>query len=294
MEELKSCPACGSNQLRLFMSCIDYTVSKEAFNIDVCESCGLQFTNPRPDATDIGYYYQSSEYVSHTDERAPGLINAIYRRVRTYTLAQKRKLIESLLPVGSLLDIGCGTGAFAGNMQRAGWQVIAVEPDEQAAAKASLTHDLKVYNEEWLHTCTEKFDVVTMWHVLEHVHTLNQRREELSRLVRKGGLLLVAVPNSKSVDADHYGTHWAARDVPRHLYHFPPEMLRAWIELAGFERVKTLNMHFDPFYIALLSERYRIGKDRMLVGFIKGLWFWLVALLNRDRCSSQIYIFKKR
>lgn len=295
MEKLTACPACGSGQMKNVMTCTDYTVSREEFNIDACDACGLEFTNPRPTASGIGYYYESKDYISHTDEEAPGLVNALYREVRKITLKQKRALIEGLSPISSLLDIGCGTGAFAGNMQQAGWQVFGVEPDVQAAGKASFQHNLKVYSEAWLEKCTESFQVVTMWHVLEHVHTLQQRFTELGRLVKPGGLLVIAVPNPMSQDSLHYGRQWAARDVPRHLYHFPPAMLRKRVEAEGFEVVTTKIMHFDPFYISLLSEKYkRGGSGGLLTGFIKGFWFWLKSLLTPDTGSSQIYIFRKK
>jgi 2-polyprenyl-3-methyl-5-hydroxy-6-metoxy-1,4-benzoquinol methylase len=295
MEKLTACPACGSGQLQALMSCKDYTVSHEQFNIDCCLGCGLEFTNPRPTASGIGYYYESEEYVSHTDEEAPGLVNTIYREVRKFTLKQKRALIEGLSPMGTLLDIGCGTGTFAGNMQRAGWLVSAVEPDREAASRASMQHNIKVYSEAWLEKCTETFQVVTMWHVLEHVHALKQRFAELGRLLKPGGILVIAVPNPYSQDAKHYGALWAARDVPRHLYHFPPAMLRKRVEAEGFEVVATKNMHFDPFYISLLSEKYKSdGGGGLLLGFTKGFWFWLKSLLTPDTGSSQIYIFRKK
>jgi len=293
MEKLTACPACGTGRFQALMTCKDYTVSQELFNIDCCLDCGLEFTNPRPTAAEIGYYYESKDYISHTDEEAPGVVNAIYREVRKVTLKQKRALIEGLMPLGSLLDIGCGTGAFAGNMQKAGWQVTAVEPDREAASSASFQHDLKVYGEAWLEKSTKTFHVVTMWHVLEHVHALKQRFAELGRLVQPGGILVIAVPNPKSVDAKHYGPNWAARDVPRHLYHFPPAMLRKRVVAEGFEVVATKNMHFDPFYVSLLSEKYKSGGGGLVLGFAKGFGFWLKSLLLPDTGSSQIYIFRK-
>lgn len=294
MEKLIACPACGSGQLQAFLTCKDYTVSKGLFNIDSCIDCGLQFTNPRPTASEIGYYYESKDYVSHTDEDAPGVVNAIYREVRKVTLKQKRALIEGITPVGALLDIGCGTGAFAGNMKKAGWEVTAVEPDQEAASRAAIQYNLKVHSEAWLEKCTESYQVVTMWHVLEHVHTLQQRFAELGRLVKPGGILVIAVPNPNSQDAQHYGSLWAARDVPRHLYHFPPAMLRKRVVAEGFEVLATKNMHFDPFYISLLSEKYKNqGDGGLFLGFSKGLWFWIKSLFTSDTGSSQIYIFRK-
>jgi 2-polyprenyl-3-methyl-5-hydroxy-6-metoxy-1,4-benzoquinol methylase/transcription elongation factor Elf1 len=293
MEKLTSCPACQSTQLSPWMTCIDHTVSKEAFDIVICGNCDLEFTNPRPAANEIGYYYESQDYVSHTDQAAPGMVNRLYREVRKTTLKQKRNMIEDLHPIGSLLDIGCGTGAFAGNMQAAGWRVKAVEPDREAAAKASFIQQLEVYEESWLERTQETFDVVTMWHVLEHVHGLEQRFKQLRKLVKPGGLLIIAVPNPHSIDARHYGAQWAARDLPRHLYHFPPSMLRKRVVAEGFTVVDTKPMHFDPFYISMLSEKYKRGKDVVLLGLIKGFWFWFRSLWIRDAFSSQIYIFKR-
>lgn len=294
MERLTACPACGNEQFNELMRCKDFTVSKSEFGIVQCTTCALEFTNPRPSQAEIGVYYASADYVSHSDENAPGLINHIYRKVRTITLAQKRKLVEGFLPQkGKLLDIGCGTGAFAGHMQQRGWKVEAVEPDQGAAEKARQTQKLQVHEESWLSGSTDSFDLITMWHVLEHVHGLEERFKQLWQLSTAGGYVVIAVPNPNSIDSKHYGDIWAARDVPRHLYHFPPTMLRKRMEKEGFVAVKTVGMPFDPFYISMLSERYQHGRDRIVAAFVKGAYFWLRSLLSEDCWSSQIYIFRK-
>lgn len=294
METLRACPACRGTELEPFTDCVDQSVTREVFAIQLCTGCGLKFTNPRPGVAEIGRYYETDEYISHTDAEAPGIINHIYRWVRAYTLGRKRALIQSYLPMqGSLLDIGCGTGDFAGTMQQAGWQVVAVEPDADAAAIARRKNKIEVHDEQWLRDTGQTFDSVSMWHVLEHVHGLEERFTQLGKLVRPGGLLVIAVPNPESVDAAHYGNRWAAWDVPRHLYHFPPQMLRTRVEKEGFKAVKTKIMPFDPFYISLLTERHIHGSDRLLTGFWKGLHFWWMSLFASDRGSSQIYIFKK-
>lgn len=292
MERLTQCPACEGSTFTPLMECKDYTVSGESFNIVRCNSCELEFTNPRPAQAEIGAYYQSDAYVSHTDESAPGLINAIYRLVRNYTLGSKRRLIEGLQPVSNLLDIGCGTGAFAATMQSAGWKVQAVEPDEGAAERARK-RGLNVAPESWLYENKEQFEVITMWHVLEHVHDLKTRFLQLYDLCTPGGMVIIAVPNPKSIDASHYGPIWAARDVPRHLYHFPPQMLRKRMQEQGFQVVATKGMPFDPFYISMLSEKYKAGSNRLIAAVLKGKYFWLRSVLGKDLWSSQIYIFRK-
>ncbi len=294
MERLTACPACGHEGFNALMRCKDYTVSKDEFEIVQCKKCSLEFTNPRPTQAEIGVYYASADYVSHSDENAPGLINSIYRKVRTITLSQKSNLVEGYLPKrGRLLDIGCGTGAFAGHMQQRGWKVDAVEPDPGAAQKARNNFKLQVHEEQWLSSADGPFDLITMWHVLEHVHALQDRFKQLWRLTAEGGFVVIAVPNPYSIDARHYGAIWAARDVPRHLYHFPPDMLRKRMEEEGFVSVSTVGMPFDPFYISMLSERYQHAKDRIIPAFAKGAYFWLRSQLSKDQWSSQIYIFRK-
>lgn len=294
MQTLDSCPLCRSTHWSPFLKVRDYSVSGEEFHITQCKDCGLRFTNPRPGPEEIGRYYQFKDYVSHTDEEATGWINQVYRRVRQHTLRQKERWIRGLLPnKGRLLDIGCGTGDFAGHMAQTGWQVTGVEPDQNAAAKARAKHQLEVFGEEWLDRPGEPFDVVTLWHVLEHVHDLDGRIRQFTHLVRRGGYLLVAVPNAEAYDAFYYKEYWAAWDVPRHLYHFKGKVLRHRIEQAGFSCERERGLPFDPFYIAMLSEKYRRGKDAPVLGLFMGLGFWWQSFKEERHSSSKLYVFRK-
>lgn len=291
METLKACPACHHPEADFFLRCTDYTVSKEEFQLQSCPNCDLLYTNPRPDAAAIWPYYKADTYVSHTDADAPGLINQLYRQVRKITLGQKAGLVARYARGKKLLDIGAGTGAFAAHMQQYGWKVKAIEPDPDARKQAEK-RGLEVDNEAAINQIFG-MDVVTMWHVLEHVHELEARVQQLYTLLNPGGVAIIAVPNPNSWDAQHFGRYWAAYDVPRHLYHFRPKSIRRLFESQGFRSEKTHWMPFDPFYIALLSEQYRLGKPNYLSGGFKGLWSWLISLLTPDRCSSQIYVFRK-
>jgi SAM-dependent methyltransferase len=260
METLQACPACNHvTTLRETQSIKDYSISKEVFSLACCGECGLWYTNPRPDQAHIGPYYQSDVYVSHTGSDAPGLVNTLYRWVRQLTLGVKKRQVEqkNILEGRSILDVGCGTGEFAAHMGRSGWKVTGMEPDQATADRARRLHGISVNNEDWLNTTTDQFEVITMWHVLEHVHDLRPRAQRLHQLLLPGGLLVVAVPNPMSTDAHHYKQHWAAWDVPRHLYHFPPSMLRNFIESFGFESISTRPMVFDPMYVSMLREQYR-------------------------------------
>lgn len=291
MEVLKGCPACNSTNTAPFLACKDYTVSGETFQLERCRECTLIFTNPRPDAVAIWPYYKSDTYVSHSDEAAPGLINRIYREVRKITLGNKAGLVAKYARGRNLIDIGAGTGAFAAHMQQFGWEVTAIEPDE-AARKLAADRGLKTGDEAAL-AGHAPVNVITMWHVLEHVHTLQERVAQLYSLLTPGGIAVIAVPNPNSDDARRYGPYWAAYDVPRHLYHFTPESIRQLFEREGFKSETTHWMPFDPFYIAMLSEQYQAGKSRLLRGVWFGFVSWLNSLLRPDTCSSQIYIFRK-
>jgi len=298
METLQACPACNHViTVRETQSIKDHSISKEVFSLACCGDCGLWFTNPRPDQAHIGPYYQSDAYVSHTGSDAPGLINTLYRWVRQHTLGVKKRQVEqkNILEGRRLLDVGCGTGEFAAHMSRTGWKVTGVEPDPATADRARRLHGISVNHEGWLNTEADQFEVITMWHVLEHVHDLRPRVQRLQQLLLPGGLLVVAVPNPMSTDAYHYKQYWAAWDVPRHLYHFPPSMLRNFIESFGFECISTRPMVFDPMYVSMLSEQYRSGsKAAPFIGLLKGLWFLFTGLSRKDACSSQVYFFRKR
>jgi 2-polyprenyl-3-methyl-5-hydroxy-6-metoxy-1,4-benzoquinol methylase len=192
---------------------------------------------------------------------------------------------------GTLLDIGAGTGAFAGVMQGAGWKVTALEPDQQARAIAKKRNNIQLQDPSSLFEIQAgSIDVVTMWHVLEHVHTLNEYISQFKKIIRKGGVLLIAVPNYTSADSKKYGQYWAAYDVPRHLYHFSPHSMQTLLKLHGLQLLQMLPMWFDSFYVSMLSEKYKSGKQQ----FIKGVWSGMKsnweAMKKNNRCSSLVYV----
>jgi SAM-dependent methyltransferase len=292
LEKLSNCPVCGGTAFKDTLQATDHTVSLEQFNIVSCESCGFMFTNPRPSKEQIGRYYQSSAYISHSDT-SKGLVNKLYKFARTLTLASKYRLIKPYLGNQKLLDIGAGTGYFLKYCSDKGIMAEGVEPDADARALADKQHRLRLNGEEYLEKYPdENFSVITMWHVLEHVHDLNNRILEIRRLLKQDGRLFVAVPNHNSADAHHYKAFWAAYDVPRHLYHFDPESIQKLFEKHGFVLDAILPMYLDAFYISLLSEKYKIGKTSFFKAFFQGLLSNLQA--GTGKYSSQIYVLSKR
>ena len=296
MELLKECPSCGSGNHTFVRKCKDFTVSAELFQIVQCSSCKLLFTNPRPDTSEISRYYESKDYISHSNSNA-GIFNKIYKLIRNYSIKKKIQLIEqcSSSSQKNLLDIGCGTGEFLHACKNAGWSVTGIEPSEMAREQAKKNWSLNVYDESGLIALKEgeKQNIITMWHVLEHVHTLQQRLRQIHELLDKAGILIVAVPNYTSWDAEHYQDLWAAYDVPRHLYHFSPGVLKTSISSYGFKHIASKPMPFDSFYVSLLSEKYKSGKSNIIKAMISGMRSNLKAGKNPEKYSSVIYIFQK-
>lgn len=306
METLINCPICNHNKFTPFLSCVDYTVSRETFHIVQCEACGFRFTNPRPTEKEIGKYYESEEYISHSGT-SKGVVNKIYGMVRNYTIKQKVSLINRLshksqVTSKSILDIGCGTGEFLNACQKNNWRVTGVEPSETARANAKSNYGIAAYSTLWdLQTLTLKggdggglFNVITMWHVLEHVHQLDKTIEQIKKLLVDEGVLIIAVPNCNSYDAEKYGAQWAAYDLPRHIYHFTKKDIEKLFSRFDFKLQEVLPMKFDSYYVSILSEKYKTGKLNLVAGFFSGLNSNLSAGEKSRGYSSQIYVLKKK
>lgn len=290
-----SCPVCDSDDIAPVFTARDYTVSKQEFAIWQCNNCSLRFTQDVPDKTGIPIYYQSEEYISHSDT-GKGLVNKLYHLVRKKTLSGKRRVIEKYTGMnkGNILDIGSGTGAFINKMQQAGWVVTGLEPDAGARTRASILYKLRLEDSaELFNLNPASFDAITLWHVLEHVHELNEYMLHLKTLLRPEGKLFIAIPNYRSYDARVYKESWAAYDVPRHLYHFSAQSMKALVEKHGLKIISYKPMWYDSFYISLLSSKYKKGRSNFIgagwIGFVSNL----KAVFNRRQCSSLIYIISK-
>lgn len=293
---IPECPVCGGKELVPFMACTDFFVSGESFEIKACADCGFKFTANAQDEQQIGRYYQSEEYISHSNT-SKGLVNAVYHRVRTYMLGRKRRLVEKASGPGSghILDVGAGTGFFLSEMKNNGWQVSGTEKNSDARTFAKKEFELDITGPEQLFLFKdESFDVITLWHVLEHIHRLNENMAAFSRILKAEGKLIIAIPNHSSYDAHHYKKFWAAWDVPRHIWHFRPEQMSRLGGKHGFRLISMHTMPFDSFYVSLLSEKYKKSNLAFLRGILHGKISWLLSLVNKKKCSSLIYVFGKK
>lgn len=289
------CPVCGSREINPLLTVRDFSVSKEDYVIWQCAACSLRFTQDAPDENSIGPYYKSPDYISHTNTDK-GFINHTYQKVRNHTLQQKAGLVTSRTGVekGRILDVGCGTGAFLNVMRDRGWEIEGIEPDYDARQLVKELYHIEPKEPGAIVEIPNgSLDAITLWHVLEHVHELHPYVEKLKELLKPGGRLFIAVPNYQSEDAKHYKPFWAAYDVPRHLYHFSPKSMEVLMRRHGLKIIEKKPMWFDSFYISLLSSKYHAGKTRYFSAFYNGLRSNFRALMNRDKCSSVIYIISK-
>jgi len=298
LETLKNCPVCKASSFSNYLNVEDYTVSHKEFTIQQCNSCYFLFTNPRPPEDEIGKYYQSEEYISHHDE-SKTMMSKVYKMVRNYTIGGKIKMVNALQPKkGSLLDIGCGTGNFIEACKKDGWKINATEPDPEARNVASARTELNIHESiNSLGLQGQKFDLITMWHVLEHVHRLNETIEWLKLHLTENGKIIIAVPNPQSFDAAKYSHYWAAYDVPRHLYHFTRNTMKKLMENHGLQVIKVLPMWFDSFYVGMLSTKYMRKSinifDSVKTGFLSNLK-GRSAKPDGTNTSSLIYIITKK
>lgn len=293
---INACPLCGGAHLKRAMTCTDFYASGEQFDLYTCEDCGFTFTQGVPVEAEIGRYYETPDYISHSDTKK-GVMNSVYHWVRGYMLKRKARLVahEAHRKTGRLLDIGTGTGYFADTMKRGGWQVEAIEKNAHARAFAKEHFGLEVKLDTALKDFEpDSFDVITLWHVMEHLEPLNEVWETLNSLLTEKGVLIVAVPNCSSYDARKYGAYWAAYDVPRHLWHFTPGTIQQLGSKHGFILAERHPMPFDAFYISMLTEKNMRHSCPFVRGMITGTLAWLHALVKKERSSSMIYVFRKK
>jgi 2-polyprenyl-3-methyl-5-hydroxy-6-metoxy-1,4-benzoquinol methylase len=294
MKTISNCLVCNSDKFEHHLSCKDYTVSQETFNIVSCKACGFKFTNPRPEDSVLGNYYKAESYISHTNSKK-GVVNKLYHIVRNHTLKNKINLISSYVSRGTILDYGCGTGMFLGACKNAGWETFGMEPDDDARKIAS-ENNLNLFSDKikiQTHVSEKQFDAITLWHVLEHVTDMPETLAFFKQKLKLNGVLIIAVPNHVSHDAEYYKEHWAAYDVPRHLHHFELKSMKSLLENAGFQLLETKPMKFDSFYVSMLSEKYKTGSVNLVKAFFSGLRSNMNAK-NTSSYSSTIYIFKHK
>jgi len=288
----KSCPICLSDTLIPALHIQDYFLTQEEFDILQCTNCEVLITKPFPSADKMGGYYDSGEYFSHGGNEK-GLIPKVYNSIKEVNIKNKYKQVTKDLDTGKILDIGCGIGDFLGYCKKAGWKVSGLEPNEQARKIVLKNHQIEAVDVSEISNMAEnQFDLVTLFHVLEHVAEPKNMVSEILRILKPGGRLVIALPNNASWDAKYYDKYWAAWDVPRHLFHFNPKSISFFMNRFPLKKEMIKPMIWDAFYVSLLSEKYK-GKSMPLVrAAFRGLYSnWKAN--QTGNYSSLMYFYRK-
>ena len=281
--------------LENFLTCKDYTVSRETFDLLWDKKSDFLITAPQPKIEELSKYYDSEDYISHTDA-SKSVMDKLYQIAKKYAISNKINLVKKVALTNKskikLLDVGCGTGDFLHACNKKGILVTGIEPNEKAR-KLAINKIPEIKISDSIFNSTEKFDVITMWHVLEHVPNLEKYIIKLKSLLSEKGVLIIAVPNFKSYDAKHYEEFWAAYDVPRHLWHFSKKAIIDLFSKVDLHLQKILPMRLDSFYVSLLSEKYKTGKSNFITAFFIGFVSNFKGFFTKEY-SSHIYILKNK
>ena len=263
----------------------DHFLTQETFRIERDEKTGVLATRPTPE--NLSSYYEAKNYRSHGGQQK-SLIDCLYSAAKVVRMRSKKRLVEKHHnSFGSVLDIGCGDGAFLAVFEDK--RVAGVEPSVRAR-ELCVKKGLVVVPS--ISDINETFDVITLWHVLEHLPNLKEDLIAIKSLLSDQGRLFVAVPNCKSWDAEYYGEFWAGYDVPRHVWHFDKESLERTLASAGFEITVHEPQIFDLFYVAYLSEKYKGGPFALSRAVLVGVYAVLTKKALK-RPSALLLIAKK-
>lgn len=290
------CPLCSQTSFLPHSSTKDFAVSQEVFSLVQCPECQLIFTNPRPDKKAIAPYYDFPAYYSH-QESSKGLIPTLYATIRKHAITKKFSLINSLQTQHSILDIGCGTADLLHHFQSKGWQIQGMEPSTKARAIATQKLNQKVFKKLKHIPENHIFDIISAFHVLEHIPNIKKTLDFILKHLKSDGYLLIALPNYASWDAEKYKEYWAGWDLPRHLHHFNPHSIKILADTFGLSLIRHYPMRFDSYYVSFLSEGYKNPANSTLLnlgkGFLTGLYSNIKAR-NSGNYSSILYLFKKQ
>lgn len=287
----KICPLCTGNTFVPYLDTKDFFFTQEVFSLKQCEECSFVFTDPLPACPEK--YYETTDYLSHNTKNN-GIFGKLYSIIRKINIKRKFRLVTRYCYSGNMLDIGCGTGELLRFFATNGWSVTGVEPNVTAREFVIKNYSLNVLNENELDNVgSGAYDVISMWHVLEHVPDLHKRLSQVNRLLKEGGYLFIALPNLASPDSKKYQKYWSALDVPRHLYHFTQDTFVKLISKHNMKLIHAEPMKFDSYYVSLLSEKYLKNPLYFFSAIYNGYVSNLTAK-KLNNYSSMIFVVKKQ
>lgn len=290
LKQIEQCPVCLNSNISIYINTKDYFFTQESFSLTKCLSCDFVFTNPIP--INLGKYYDTPEYLSH-NTGDNGMMGKLYSYLRNINIKRKYDLVSRYNSSGIFLDIGCGTGEVLKYFKDNNWIVQGIEPNSSALEFGKTNYNINIGEENELDNLqTNSFDVISMWHVLEHVPDLHKRLAQISKLLKKTGTIFIALPNLDSPDSKKYKEYWSALDVPRHLHHFTQQTFEKLISYHGMKLIHAEPMKFDSYYVSMLSEKYKKNSLFLISAFISGIISNLKAK-KKNNYSSMIYVVKK-
>jgi 2-polyprenyl-3-methyl-5-hydroxy-6-metoxy-1,4-benzoquinol methylase len=292
-EIVKECPICNETSLKNNLVCKDFTVSNDSFMLVYCNNCNTKITSPRPTTEEISKYYESETYISHSN-KSNTLFEKLYKFVREINLKSKLNLINNhSKEKGTILDVGCGTGEFLETCSKNGWNITGVEPNKNAITNSIIKNTTIIYEDVEKLDNKSEYNVITLWHVLEHLYNPIETLKKLKKHLKESGIIIIAVPNFESYDANLYKEYWAGYDVPRHLYHFSSKSIQTLAKKNNMKIIKIKPMIFDSYYVSMLSEKYKGNKYFFIDGIRNG--FKSNQKAKKDNYySSLIYILQKK
>jgi len=294
---LEKCPICGHSEFEKVYDLDDYKITQETFSLEKCPECTLIFTVDPPLGENIGRYYESDDYLEHSN-RKNDLFSKMYSWGRDLMFGYKYGIIKKLGPKGKILDIGAGSGYYLNFMSKKGYEVQGIEMSERARNHAKSEHGLHIHPDEMFHNrdFKQKFDMISLWHVMEHLYDLNKVMKRFDELLNPNGSLVIALPNYNALEVQTYKKYWNGWDVPRHLWHFSPQSIRKLVGNHGFEITSMHTMPLDPLFNTLLTNKYRKGNP--LVNVLRmgtvGVASLIQGFFNVEKASSIIYIIKRK
>ncbi len=262
------CPVCEHDASQQVLEVCDGCKEANAvFTLYQCDACRTGFLAPLPDQAALARRYQD-EFFSKIERH--GLISRLFGQFEGVLFQRRARLIKRLgIAPGSVLDVGCGNGKFLHAMQGNGWTIAGIEPSESGARRAKADYDLDVISDDVLSVDlpSESFDLITMWHVLEHVPDPIAMVRHISRWLKPDGRLLIAVPNFSGIEARILKTRWAFLDIPRHQYQFNSNSLKIISERADLSTARDGLRLFEYSFPITLLNFFSIlsGRDHMLI-----------------------------
>jgi 2-polyprenyl-3-methyl-5-hydroxy-6-metoxy-1,4-benzoquinol methylase len=258
------CPSCGSLQMLYLFSGSDKLCGLPGeFYCYECRHCGLITSFPRLNHREIKLYYPNDYY------GRPGVLKPPKERKDLKSwwfwreIKKKNLAITKYRGGGRLLDIGCSTGNFLYGMSLTGsWELYGLEPNPHAVDYIRTWYKFPVAlgTLEDAHLPSSYFDVITMWHVLEHMPDPRNSLLTVKELLKPDGLLVVEVPNPESIDAKIFGSAWAGYDIPRHYHSFPAHTLREIALLSGYKVLEVKPSSGHPAGSLILCLKWKFGN----------------------------------